>query len=285
MKILVLGCNGMAGHMISLYFREHGYEVYGLAKSESKIVPTFICDASDFSRLKEIIVSNQFDVIINCIAILNKHAEDDKVSAIQMNSLLPNFLVSVTAQMKTRIIHMSTESVFSGKQGNYTELDLRDGITFYGRSKALGEINDRKNLTLRNSVIGPDINTTGIGLLNWFLTNSANELNGYSGSIWTGQTTLQLAKTMEAAIHQNAVGLINAVPDKSITKYELLCLFNNVFFNGQKSIIKVDGVVADKSLKRTNWEFNYKIPNYEEMLWELHAWMKNHRELYPHYSI
>ena len=285
MKILVLGCNGMAGHMISLYFHECGYEVYGLARSESKIVPTFTCDASDFSRLKEIIISNQFDVIINCIAILNKHAEDDKVSAIQMNSLLPHFLVAVTATMKTRIIHMSTESVFSGKQGYYTESDSRDGVTFYGRSKALGEINDRKNLTLRNSVIGPDINTTGIGLLNWFLKNSANELNGYSGSIWTGQTTLQLAKTMEAAIHQNAVGLINAVPEKAITKYELLCIFNDVFFNGQKNIIKVDGVVADMSLKRTNWEFNYKIPGYEEMLWDLYDWMKKHRNLYPHYLI
>lgn len=285
MKILVLGCNGMAGHMISLYFHECGYEVYGLARSESKIVPTFICDVSDFSKLKEIIVSNQFDVIINCIGVLNKYAEDDKVSAVKLNSLLPHFLVAITAQMKTKIIHMSTDCVFSGKQGNYTESDLPDGTTFYDRSKALGEINDRKNLTLRNSIIGPDINVNGIGLLNWFLMNSANELNGYSGAIWSGQTTLQLAKTMEIAIHQNAVGLINAVPEKSITKYELLCLFNDVFLNGQKNIIEVEGVVADKSLKRTNWEFNYIIPSYEEMLLDLYDWMKKHRNLYPHYLI
>lgn len=285
MKILVLGCNGMAGHMISLYFHERGYEVYGLALSKSTIIPTFICDASDFTSLKEIILSNQFDVIINCIGILNKHAEDDKVAAVQLNSLLPHFLVSVTAQIKTKIIHMSTDCVFSGKQGNYTESDLPDGATFYDRSKALGEINDRKNLTLRNSIIGPDINANGIGLLNWFLQNSANELTGYTGAVWTGQTTLQLAKTMEAAIHKNAVGLINAVPAESITKYELLCLFNKVFFNGQKKIIEVDGVVANKSLKRTNWEFDYNIPGYEEMLLDLYDWMKQHRTLYPHYLI
>lgn len=285
MKVLVLGCNGMAGHMISLYFHERRYEVYGLARSKSNIIPTFVCDASNFSRLKEIILLNQFDVIINCIGVLNKHAEDDKVSAVQLNSLLPHFLVAVTSQMKTRIIHMSTDCVFSGKKGSYTESELPDGATFYDRSKALGEINDRKNLTLRNSIIGPDINVNGIGLLNWFLMNNANELNGYSGAIWTGQTTLQLAKTMEAAIQQNAVGLINAVPEKSITKYELLCLFNKIFFDGQKKIVAVDGIVANKSLKRTNWNFNYKIPDYEEMLWDLYDWMKQHRNLYPHYLI
>ncbi len=285
MKILVLGCNGMTGHMISLYFCERGYEIYGLARTESKLVSAFICDAADFSKMKEIILSNQFDVIINCIAILNKHAEDDKVAAVRLNSLLPHFLSAITEHTKTKIIHISTDGVFSGNQGGYTEVDLPDGATFYARSKALGELNDQKNLTLRNSIIGPDINVNGIGLLNWFLKNKANELNGFTGAVWTGQTTLQLAKTMEAAIQQNAVGLVNAVPSEEITKYELLCLFNKIFYNDRKTIVPVIGLVADKSLRRTNWNFDYKIPGYEEMLEELYEWMKQHRTLYPHYSL
>lgn len=285
MKILILGCNGMAGHMISLYFYECGYKVYGLARSESKQIPTFVCDASDFSRMKEIILVNRFDVIINCIAILNRHCDQNKPQAIQINSLLPHFLAEITKNQPTKVIHMSSESVFSGNAGNYTEDDLPDGRMFYGRTKALGELIDDKNLTLRNSVIGPDIKISGQGLLNWFLLNNSNDIDGYVGSIWTGQTSLQIAKTMEAAICADAVGLINAVPDNSISKYELLCLFNQYFFSGQKNIHPVAGVVENKSLIRTNTSFDYKIPGYEEMISDLYQWMKCHKTLYPYYQL
>ena len=146
-------------------------------------------------------------------------------------------------------------------------------------------MNDGKNLTLRNSIIGPDIKKSGIGLLNWFMQQKGPVVNGYTGAIWTGQTTLQLAKTMENAIACHAHGLINAVPNSSITKYELLKLFNKYLKGSSLEINPVSGVCADKSLIRTNFDLNYNIPDYEIMISELAEWMKNHKDLYPHYDI
>ena len=179
---------------------------------------------------------------------------------------------------------MSTDCVFSGKKGQYTEVDFPDGETFYDRSKALGEIIDNKNITLRNSIVGPDINPKGIGLLNWFMQQNGN-VNGYTMSMWTGQTTLQLAKTMEAAIKVHACGLYNTVPATSISKYDLLCLFNKYMRNNKVIIHPVDGIRADKSLKRTRFDFDYIIPDYEIMVSELAKWIFDHKDLYPHYHL
>ena len=107
----------------------------------------------------------QFDTVINCIGVLNQFAERDKAGAVYLNSYLPHYLAKITEGTDTQVIHMSTDCVFSGKRGQYTEYDIRDGETFYDRTKALGEIEDEKNLTLRQSIVGPDIKRTGIGLM------------------------------------------------------------------------------------------------------------------------
>ena len=284
MKFLVLGCNGMAGHMISLYLKEQGHDVLGFARSKSSLVDSVTGDATDACLLKEIIGVNKFDSVINCIGILNQFAEDSHTSAVYLNSYLPHYLADITAGTNTQIIHMSTDCVFSGKRGQYTEDDLRDGTTFYDRSKALGELDDDKNITLRNSIVGPDINQKGIGLLNWFMQQKG-EVSGYTKAIWTGQTTLQLAKTMEAAAKERAHGLYNAVPDSYISKCDLLGLFNKYIRNNEVTIVPVDKMAADKSLKRTRWEFDYKIPDYETMVFEMSEWMKAHKSLYPHYEL
>ncbi len=285
MKILVLGCNGMAGHMISLYFAENGHDVTGFARNRSRFIDTITGDACDVGLLKGIVRAGKYDAVINAIGILNSFAEDNKGTASFLNGYLPHFLADVTADIDTRVVHMSTDCVFSGKDGGYTEQSVPDGNTFYDRSKALGELNDGKNLTLRNSIIGPDIKQSGIGLLNWFMQQKGPVVNGYTGAIWTGQTTLQLAKTMENAIASHVHGLINAVPNSSITKYELLKLFNKHLRGSSLEIKPVNGVCADKSLVRTNFDLNYNIPDYETMISELAGWMKNHNELYPHYDI
>ncbi len=284
MRFLVLGCNGMAGHAISLYLKEQGHEVVGMARRPSFIIKTVIGDAMDASFIKELVGTNNYDTIINCIGLLNQFAENNKSGAAYLNAYFPHYLAQLTEGTDTQIIHMSTDCVFSGSRGQYTENDLRDGVTFYDRSKALGELEDNKNVTFRNSIVGPDINPKGIGLLNWFMQQHG-EVNGFTGAIWTGQTTLQLAKTMEAAAKEKVHGLYNAVPDASISKYELLKLFNNYIRKEKITIIPVDRMAADKSLKRTNWEFNYKIPDYERMIAELAIWMRGHKELYPHYFL
>lgn len=284
MKILVLGCNGMAGHIISLYFKEQGHDVVGFARTQSDFIETIIGDAYDTELISRCIKTGNYDAVINCIGMLNQYAENDKAAAAFLNGYLPHFLAEVTEDTDTQIVHMSTDCVFSGKTGPYTESSFRDGETFYDRSKALGEIDDKKNLTLRNSIVGPDIKKNGIGLLNWFMQQEG-EVNGYTGAMWTGQTTLQLAKTMETAIKSRVSGLINMVPNTNISKYELLKLFNRYLRNDELKINPIEGIVADKTLIRTNNDFDYHIPDYDTMVRELAEWMRNHKALYPHYKL
>ena len=284
MKYLVLGCNGMAGHMIAVYLSESGHNVIGFARKKSAFVDTVVGDAFDTELLTKTIKDGNYDTVVNCIGVLNQFAENDKKTAVFLNAYLPHFLADVTKDTETQIIHMSTDCVFSGKKGGYTEHDFKDGETFYDRSKALGEIEDEKNLTLRNSIVGPDINPNGIGLLNWFLQQKG-EVNGYLGAIWTGQTTLQLAKTIEVASKKRVHGLINAVPKGSISKYELLKLFNKYLCGDSIKINPTDKFVADKSLIRTNFDFDYEIPGYETMISELSQWMRVHKSMYPHYKL
>lgn len=284
MKFFILGCNGMAGHIIALYLKEQGHKVVGFARSKSDFVDTVIGDAFDTDLIEKCIKEGSYDVVINCIGMLNQFAENDKAAASFLNGYLPHFLAKITRGTQTQLIHMSTDCVFSGKTGPYTENSIPDGATFYDRSKALGEVIDDKNLTLRNSIVGPDIKATGIGLLNWFMQQEG-EVNGYTGAMWTGQTTLQLAKTMEAAAKAKVSGLINAVPSTNISKYELLKLFNHYLRNDEIKVNPVEGLVADKTLIRTNNSFDYQIPDYETMIREMAEWIRNHKELYPHYKI
>lgn len=274
----------MAGHIISLYLKEQGHDVTGFARGKSAFVPTIIGDASDFELLRGAIAAGGYDVVINAIGLLNQFAENNQAAAVNLNGFLPHFLAEITDGTPTQVIHMSTDCVFSGKTGGYTETSLPDGATFYDRSKAIGELNDSKNLTLRNSIVGPDIKPTGIGLLNWFMQQQGPSVNGFTGAIWTGQTTLQLAKTMEVAAKQRAHGLVNAVPSTSITKYDLLRLFNHYLRNDKLTINAINGINADKSLVRTNFELDYIIPDYEIMVAEMADWMKAHKDLYPHYN-
>ena len=284
MRFLICGCNGMAGHTISLYLKERGHYVFGFDRKKSDLIDSVVGDAFDTEFVKSLVLSGNFDTVINCIGILNKAADDNKAVAAYLNSFFPHFLAEITKNTNIQVIHMSTDCVFSGKRGEYTECDFQDGTSFYDKSKALGELIDNKNLTLRNSIVGPDINPNGIGLMNWFMTQNG-EINGYTKTMWTGQTTLQLAKTMEYASLRRSHGLVNAVPDHSISKCDLCGLFNKYLRSNKIIIHPVDGVVTDKSLKRTNFEFDYLIPDYETQIKELADWIYKHKDLYPHYHL
>lgn len=285
MKFLVLGCNGMAGHVISLYLKERGHDVLGVAREKSKLIDSCVGDARNLELLQKIIKEKQYDAVINCVGLLNRFAEDNHESAVFLNSYLPHYLADITDGTNTQIIHMSTDCVFSGEKGGYTEEALRDGRTFYDRSKALGELEDNKNITFRNSIIGPDIKKSGIGLMNWFLQQN-EPVSGYSRAIWSGQTTLQLAKTMEKAAEERVHGLYHMVPMDSISKYDLLQLINQYIRKIPVDVMPVDTVKIDKSLVRTRFEgFDYQIPDYEIMIAEMGQWMREHSELYPHYQL
>lgn len=284
MRFLVLGASGMAGHLISIYLKENGHDVVGYCRRTVPFIEFIKGDVKNVQRLKNVIETGNYDVVVNAVGILNQFAESDKESAAFLNGYLPHLLAKLTEKMNTRIIHMSTDCVFSGKNAPYTESSFRDGETFYDRSKALGELDDEKNLTLRNSIVGPDINENGIGLFNWFMKQNG-EINGYTNAMWTGMTTLQLAKTIEAAALSNAHGLVNMVYKENISKYELLKLFNRYLRNDEIIIEPYGSFSLDKTLVRTDFSFDYYVPDYETMVIEMAEWIRSHKYLYPHYKL
>ena len=282
MKILVLGASGMAGHIITLYFKEQGYDVTGFTRKPIAYCKNILGDAMNPEDVKKAIFSENFDVVINAIGVLNPNAEDHKAMAVMLNGYLPHFIADTLRDSKTKLIHMSTDCVFAGNTGPYYEDSFPDGRIFYDRSKAIGEINDEKNLTFRNSIVGPDCNEKGIGLFNWFMKQNG-PINGFTGAIWTGVTTLTLAKAMEQAIKDNLTGLYNLVNNESINKFELCGLFNKYFRNGKIVINPSDRLQLDKSLRHRRTDFSFVVPSYEQQIKEMADWVNAHKDFYPHY--
>ena len=227
-RILILGSAGMAGHLIHLYLHEAGHEVLGIDKVVPKSVPNVLeLDLFNLEKVDTLIASG-FDAIVNCVGILNKVAEDNPHLAVYLNSYIPNWFVYRLRATRTKFIHLSTDCVFSGKVGGYAEHDFRDGDTGYDRSKALGEIRNSKDLTFRQSIIGPELRPDGIGLLNWFLMRSG-QVNGYKNALWNGITTLELAKAIEVALSSQLAGIYHLVNSEKVSKNALLNIMKDAF--------------------------------------------------------
>ncbi len=279
-KILVLGSSGMLGHVVTKYFEEKGYEVYNLSHRVRLNERTKVMDVTKFREFDQYLDSLSVDAVINCIGILNEDAERHPDKAILLNSYLPRFLEKKYLDTAVKIIQISTDCVFSGKGGGYKEDSFRDGDTIYARTKALGEINNKKDLTIRTSIIGPDINEDGIGLFHWFMKQSGT-IYGFRNAYWTGVTTIELAKGIEKFIEYNVTGIYHFVPTEKISKFDLLSTINNVFARNVTILPKEDYKV-DKSLVSTRSDFDYKVPTYKEMIEEMKEWIDCHSELYKY---
>lgn len=283
-NVLVLGSSGMAGHIMTLYLEEN--EKLNVSNISHRTIindKTVVMDVTKFDLLNEYLNKTTPDFIINCVGVLNQYAEENKGNAILLNGYLPHFLEEKYKDSSTKIIHISTDCVFSGKDGNYYEDSFRDGDTFYARSKAIGEIINGKDLTFRTSIIGPDINKNGIGLFNWFM-KSTGEINGYANAYWTGVTTIELAKAVEFVIFNNITGLYHLVPSQNINKYDLTNLFKAEFNREDIKIIRYENYSVNKSLINTRSDFNFTVPDYVSMISEMRQWIEKHEELYPHYK-
>jgi dTDP-4-dehydrorhamnose reductase len=274
----------MAGHTIALYFTEAGHDVTAYSRRRFEFCNSLVGDVTDFCLLESVVRGGGFDAVINAVGMLNSAAELDKAKAVLVNSYLPHHLSQLTSTLDTKLIHMSTDCVFSGQRGGYLESSLRDGLSFYDRSKALGELENRRDLTFRNSIVGPDMNANGIGLFNWFMQQRA-QVRGFARAMWTGVTTLTLAKAMEQAIGEEIAGVYHLVNNVPISKLELISLFNQYFRNNEIVICRSDAPVVDKSLKNTRTDFTFVVPDYEVMVAEMKQWIVNHRSIYPHYVI
>lgn len=268
MKIFVLGNRGVVGHAIALYFKESGHDV--------------VCsnDTTEAS-IKSLIEKRGFDAIINCTAIVNQVAEEDKAGAAYLNSYLPHLLEKLTAGSKTVVVHRSTDCIFSGARGQYVLEDWPDAKSFYARTKAVGELNNDKDITIRVSLIGPAQDEADGSLLNWYL-NQKGDVKGFANAIWTGLTTLEYAKTIENLLNQKAHGVFQAAPNASISKYELIKIFEKYFPCG-RSIVKVNNNRVDKSLVPYWGDYDIEIKGYEEQIAEMKEWIERHPNLYPAY--
>lgn len=283
-KVLVIGSNGMAGHIITLYLEQNiELDIYNLSHSRKLNDKSVMLDVTNFYKFEKLLDNLKPDYIVNCIGILNRYAEIHKDMAILLNSYLPRFLEYKYKNDKTKIIHISTDCVFSGKDGNYHEDSFKDGDTFYARTKALGEIINEKDLTFRTSIIGPDLSEKGIGLFNWFMKSSGT-INGYVNSIWTGVTTLELAKAIETVINtEDITGLYHLVPDKCINKYDLLNILKFKFNRNDIIINRYENKPVKKNLIDMKKAFSYVVPEYDSMIDEMKEWINNHKYLYKHY--
>jgi len=281
-KVVVLGSLGMAGHIMAEYLNATGcYEVIGVARQPGECVAE-VLDVTDFKQLRCFLESEKPDVIVNCVGALVSHSATNVASAILLNSYLPHFLSQLGNELDYKLIHISTDCVFSGKDGVYNEDSYRDGDDNYARSKALGEVINDRDLTVRTSIIGPELKENGTGLLDWFLKQQG-EIRGYTRAYWSGITTLELAKAVHEMIVQNITGLYQLCPEQKISKYDLVKMLAKVW-GKSIPIAAYDGYVVDKSLVCTRTDFSYPKPEYEKMLKEARLWVDHHATIYAHYG-
>jgi dTDP-4-dehydrorhamnose reductase len=239
MRILVLGATGMLGHKLWQCYRGR-FETWAAARAgygECSQYGLFDpdrflggIDAFDFDALVKVFGAVRPDVVVNCIGIIKQlPSAKDPIVSLTINSLFPHRLANLCQATGTRLIHISTDCVFSGRHGMRTEKDISDAEDLYGRTKFLGEVDGPSCLTLRTSIIGRELRTSN-GLVEWFLGNRDGAVKGYTRSLYSGFTTLALASIIVKVVeHHPELAGVYQVSSSPISKYELLCLLREAF--------------------------------------------------------
>ncbi|WP_026245137.1 dTDP-4-dehydrorhamnose reductase family protein [Alkalispirochaeta alkalica] len=266
MRVLILGATGMAGHVIQNYLSASSkYEVVPASRSGS----SHSFEASDLPSVERLLRATRPDFVVNCVGVLVQAANTDPALAVNVNSLLPHALVRYGREFGFRLIHISTDCVFSGQHGPYVESDPTDAWDYYGKSKALGEVIDDKNVTIRTSIIGPEIRDDKTGLLEWFLAQNG-VVQGYTRAVWSGVTTLELAKFVDQLLQKpELTGLVHLTNGKGISKFDLLCLIQEIWSKGDVQIEPYCEKRVNKSLVSSRRDLGYVVPGYHDMLAEL----------------
>lgn len=286
-KLLILGAAGMAGHAAYIYLKETGkYEIATVCHSGKVEAESYELDVYDTGRLAQIIEQEKPNVVINCIGILIRGSKSNTSNAIYVNAYFPHKLSEITHSLlpNSKVIHISTDCVFSGNEGGYKDSDIKNALDTYGMTKNLGELINDKDLTLRTSIIGPELKKNGEGLMHWIFTQKvAGEINGYQKSIWGGITTLELAKVIDSCIESDLTGLYQISNNRSISKYDLVSLIVKEFGLPIK-VNAVEGVVCNKSIVNTErQDFSFSVSPYDKMIKDIHEFMDVHKELYKQY--
>lgn len=276
-KVMILGATGMAGHVVYNYLSKMGcYDCIDVVYRKPFTHKSIFLDVTDEKNVYAVLEKEHPDVVVNCVGVLIKGSRENPANAIYINAYFPHSLKKVCDKIDAKLIHVSTDCVFSGKKGLYSAHDFRDADDVYGRSKALGEIVDDKNLTIRTSIIGPELKKEGEGLFHWFMQQ--HKCEGYATAIWGGITTFELAKFIDFAIKENLTGLVQVSNNKGISKLELIKIINDIWKRNVE-IIPVNKNGTDKSILQSP-ELNYNVPDYRKMLQDMYAWMMEYDILY-----
>jgi len=228
-------------------------------------------DACSNKSIEHVIQDFLPDVVLNAIGII-KQRDDAKtyVPSIEINSLLPHKLAYLTKNIGARLIHLSTDCVFSGESGNYSEEDSPDSRDLYGLSKFLGEVKEEHCLTLRTSIIGLELSNKN-SLIEWFLAQSG-EIKGYNKAVYTGFTTLEFVRLIELVImkYPKLHGVFH-VASNPITKYDLLSMLSKLLGRDDITILPDDEFICNRSLNSSKFNSitGYNAPDWQTMLGEL----------------
>jgi len=279
MRILILGGDGMLGHQLFKHLKPM-HDVRVTLRKDLTAYKRFMqfgtentyagVDVSSMDKLAEVLTNFYPDAVVNAIGIVKQLLEaNESIPSLEINALFPNRLALLCKNINARMIHLSTDCIFSGQKGNYVEADFSDAEDLYGRTKFLGEVTDSHCLTLRTSMIGQELSRKK-SLLEWFLAQKKT-VNGYKKVIFSGFTTLELSRVIEMIMVQYpAASGIYHVSSDPISKFDLLSLIKE----GLKlpiEIIPDESFACDRSLDSSKFrqEFNYSPPSWEEMIDEL----------------
>ena len=277
MRILVLGGGGMLGHKMVQTLSAKYRDTWWTLRRGPRIpfLPLDRCiegvDVSDWSALQGLLDKVRPDVIVNCVGVIKQRDEaESPIPSLTVNALLPHQLAQAAAVRGGRLIHFSTDCVFSGRKGRYTEADLSDAEDLYGRTKFLGEVAGPNALTLRTSIIGREVNHHR-SLLDWFLLGAHTKVRGYRRVWWSGVTTNHLAGLVGDLIerHPSLDGLYQ-VSSGRISKYDLLCMVREAF-DVRVEVEPDDGPVNDRSLDGSRFAaaVGYRCPPWEGLIAQL----------------
>jgi dTDP-4-dehydrorhamnose reductase len=283
MRVLIFGAAGMLGHKLYQQFH-HRYDTWATVRTSytpyarfKLFNPERLCggvEATDFPAVERMLRSVQPDVIINCIGT-GKYANgrEDTVTTIMVNALFPHQLSQVSRELGARLIQISTDNIFAGRNSMYTEDEPADAGDLYGRTKLLGEVDDPGTLTLRTAAIGREMNG-GHGLVEWFLSNRPNgSVRGFRQSIYTGFTTVALADIIADVIdnHPQLSGIYH-VSSEPISKYELLLRLRDAF-ETEIEVEPDDAVEINRSLDSTRFReaTGFVPPTWKRMIEQMAA--------------
>ena len=274
-RVLVLGAGGMLGHILYRYIAERrSIKVLGTVRSTTAEELTQGVFASlvtgvrveDIVHIEGIIDSFRPDLVVNCIAAgTEAHIKE----AIAINSLFPHQLAAAVMRLGARLVHVSTDGVFTGRTGSYSETDDPDATDIYGRSKLLGEVTEPNCLTLRTSIIGPEIGM-GRGLFSW-ISRQKGVVKGFRNVMFSGLTTLELSRIITEYIlpRPDLVGLLN-ISSVTISKFELLTLIAKCY-HLPVEVVPDDTIVIDRSLDSTRFQSltGYEPPNWSSLIMQM----------------